>query len=80
MSADELRAELLQFRDLMQSRDVMLDLERRDALGRGLAWAWLHCDEPSDSLSTLVEASLQEFHHRCMLIDLHCGVAEAEKT
>ncbi len=80
MTAEKLRAELRQFRELMQSRDVMLDLERRDALGRGLAWAWMQCSEPDENLATLVEASLQEFHHRCMLIDIHCVVTEAEKS
>ena len=71
MTVDQFRNELVEFRHLMQSREVMLDLERRDQLGRGLAWAWFHCEDANEALETAFTATLDEFHHRSMLIDLH---------
>lgn len=70
MSPEALREELLTFRDLMSDRRVMTDLDRRDALGRSLAWAWIHCDDATEALTSQVLGSLDEFHMRSVMIDL----------
>ena len=69
-SIDYFREELLRFREVMQDREIMYDVDRRDRAVKGLSHVYLNTESLDECSQNLYWASMQEFFMRSMYVDL----------